>query len=162
MRSYLLPEGDGLIEGKLKIGSPMQTMVIKETKKYVSDNSQIVLFDAPPGTSCPVVETITECDYVILVTEPTPFGLHDMKLMVELLNELEKPFGIIVNKAGLGDNETHQYIEKEGFELLGEIPFMKSYASDYANGNLFKNIPPEIEKTYNNITKKIVSKMNLK
>lgn len=91
--------GNGILEGRLKIGSPMQTMVIRSLKKSVPHCNQLTLLDAPPGTSCPVVETVSDADYTILVTEPTPFGLHDLKLMIQLLREIEKPFGVVVKEA---------------------------------------------------------------
>ncbi len=144
-----------LAEGKLKIGSAMQTMLIRELKKQISNESEIIIYDAPPGTSCPVVETVNDADYVILVSEPTPFGLYDLKLMTELMAEIEKPFGIIINKAGLGNTEIYKYLEREGIELLGEIPFSQEYAAGYANGNLFGKIPVQIEKCYLNIIEKL-------
>ena len=147
--------GNGLIEGRLKIGSAMQTMVIKELKKSVSHENAITIYDAPPGTSCPVVETVADTDYIILVTEPTPFGLHDLKLMTELLNDLQKPFGVIVNKAGLGNREVYEYLKEEQIELLGEIPFNKEYAANYAAGAILDDIPVNIEKQYLKIIKKL-------
>lgn len=152
---YDLKMGKGLVEGTLKIGSAMQTSLIRELKKHVSNESEIILYDAPPGTSCPVVETIIDADYIILVTEPTPFGLHDLKLMLEVLEEIDKPFGIIINKAGLGDNEIYEFIEKEGVELLGEIPYLQEYASNYAYGNLLTNIPREVSESMQNILQKM-------
>jgi len=150
-----------LIEGVLKIGSPMQTMVIKEIKKHVDPKNTITLYDAPPGTSCPVVETISDMDYVILVTEPTPFGLHDLKLMVALLQEIQKPFGLIINKAGLGNNDVSDYLKEENIELLGEIPFDHDYAKKYAKGDLLTHINKEISDTYSQITNSLKRRMNL-
>jgi MinD superfamily P-loop ATPase len=150
-----------LIEGVLKIGSPMQTMVIKEIKKHVNPKNTISLYDAPPGTSCPVVETISDTDYVILVTEPTPFGLHDLKLMIALLQELQKPFGVIVNKAGLGNREVYDYLKKEDIELLGEIPFDQDYAAKYAKGDLLTHISEEISDTYHHISNGLKKRINL-
>ncbi len=153
--NYNLTNGNTLIEGKLLIGSAMQTMLIRELKKRVPASNDIVIYDSPPGTSCPVVEVVNDSDFVLLVSEPTPFGLHDFKIMAELLTSLQRPFGVIINKAGLGDGEIYKYIEKESIELLGEIPFSKSYASDYANGNLFEDIPQEIADCYSQISEKL-------
>ena len=147
--------GNGLVEGRLKIGSAMQTLLIKEVKKLVSNSDGITIYDAPPGTSCPVVETVSDADYVILVTEPTPFGLHDLKLTVELLKDIKKPFGVIVNKSGLGNADVYSFLEKESIELLGEIPFDKAYASQYAKGELLENIPERMKDSYVKITKKL-------
>ena len=152
---YATGIGSGLMEGRLKIGSAMQTSLIKEVKKEVQHHEDLILFDAPPGTSCPVVETVVDADYVILVTEPTPFGVHDLKITVELLKDLHKPFGIIVNKAGLGSDEIYDYIRQNGFNLLGKIPFSRQYASQYSTGDLLKNIPAEMEEIYKEIVEKL-------
>lgn len=156
---YKIKEGITVMEGKLKIGSAMQTMLIKELKKNVSEEPDIVIYDAPPGTSCPVVETLSDADYIVLVTEPTPFGLHDLKLMVELLSGIQKPFGVIVNKSGLGSNSIYDYISNNGIELLGDIPFNEEYAACYATGNLFGSIPREIRICYTQIIEKIEQKI---
>lgn len=140
--------GQGILEGRLKIGSAMQTMVIRSLKKEIPAGNQITLLDAPPGTSCPVVETISDADYIILVTEPTPFGLHDLKLMVSLLKETEKPFGVVINKANLGDRDVYDYLEAESIKILTEIPFDRTYASQYARGDLFNEIPENIRQAY--------------
>jgi MinD superfamily P-loop ATPase len=133
---YYKDKNPSLLEGDLAIGSTMQTAVIREVKKLGNKDADVHIIDSPPGTSCPVVESVLEADYVILVTEPTPFGLHDLKLTVELLEEIDKDFGVVINKAGLGNDDVYHYLEKEGIEILGELPFDKDYASEYANGNL--------------------------
>lgn len=157
--TFITPGGNSLLEGRLKIGSSMQTMLIGELKKYISNEEEIILYDAPPGTSCPVVETIHDADYVILVTEPTPFGLYDLQLMVELLEEINKPFGVIVNKSGLGNDNIYSFLEDKRVELLGEIPFMKKYAECYANGDLTRAIPKEISNAYTEIVDKLEEKL---
>lgn len=152
--------GAGIVEGRLKIGSAMQTALIKSVKKQADSNQQITLLDAPPGTSCPVVETVATANYVILITEPTPFGLHDLKIMVDLLNEIHKPFGVIVNKAGLGNNAIYDFLEKNKIPLLGKIPFSKAYARNYSRGELFENIPVDVEKAYHSIIGKLATIIN--
>jgi MinD superfamily P-loop ATPase len=154
--------GNGLTEGRLKIGSAMQTMLIKEVKKKVRDSAEIMIYDAPPGTSCPVVETVANADYIILVTEPTPFGLHDLKITVELLKDLQKSFGVIVNKAGLGNDDVYHFLAENQIELLGKIPFAKEYAASYAEGNILNNIPEGIKNTYLDIINKLQVKTGLK
>ena len=150
-----------LVEGVLKIGSAMQTLVIKETKRQVSNQNQIILFDAPPGTSCPVVETISDSNYIILVSEPTPFGLHDLKLMIALTKEIKKPFGVIINKAGLGNRDIYDYLQTEKIELLGKIPFDRNYAVNYANGDLLKAFPQKISDSFHKITDKLQRRIEL-
>lgn len=147
--------GSLFTEGRLEVGSSMQTMLIKELKKEVKKNGAIFILDAPPGTSCPVVETVSDADYVILVTEPTPFGLHDLKITVELLQELKKPFGVVVNKAGLGNSDVYKFLKENNMELLGEIPFSKEFAQKYSSGELLKNIPENFENIYREIIEKI-------
>lgn len=133
---YYKDSKPSLLEGDLAIGSTMQTSVIREVKKLGDMDADVHLIDSPPGTSCPVVESVSDADYVVLVTEPTPFGLYDLKLTVELLEEIDKDFGVVINKAGLGNDDVYNYLEKEGIEILGELPFDKDYAYEYANGNL--------------------------
>ena len=159
VRKYETDNGTSIVEGILSIGSPMQTMVIRSLKRLIGKDHDIVILDAPPGTSCPVVETVSDADYVVLVSEPTPFGLHDLHLMVRLVREIKKPFGVIINKAGLGNQEIYEYLEKENINLLGEIPFSKIYASQYAGGQLFKNTPVEIEEAYHDVLDKITDRM---
>lgn len=147
-----------LTEGRLNVGSAMQTTLIKKLKNSIQDKNKITIYDAPPGTSCPVVETVADTDYVVLVTEPTPFGLHDLKITVELLDELQKPFGVIINKAGLGDDRVYQFLQEKQIELLGEIPFDKKYAERYSDGKLLENIPDKTIKIYREIVEKILQK----
>ncbi len=149
--SYHSIQSLGLLTGKLKIGSSKQTVLIKALKKSIPENFEMIIYDAPPGTSCPVVETVSDVDFVILVAEPTLFGLHDLKIMVELLREMQKPFGVIINKAGLGSNEIYQYLEVEKIDILGEIPFSKKYAANYAKGKVFDLPPEEIAIAYQEI-----------
>lgn len=157
--NYSTEYGKGLLEGCLKIGSPMQTMVIRELKKEQDDKNDIIIYDAPPGTSCPVVVTVADADYIILVTEPTPFGLYDLRLTIEMLKKLNKPYGVIVNKAGLGNTEIYQYLEKNNIELLGEIPYSKEYATKYASGELLNNIPFKLKNYYMEIIDKLKDKL---
>jgi MinD superfamily P-loop ATPase len=142
---YQDQHGNSILEGRLKIGSAMQTMVIRTLKHAIPASEDIVILDAPPGTSCPVVETVSDADYIILVTEPTPFGLHDLKLMLPLVRDLEIPFGVVINKANLGNRELYEFLEDEHVDILSEIPFSKSYAAQYATADLFIKIPVEVQ-----------------
>ncbi len=153
--------GNGIMEGNLKIGSAMQTMVIRTLKQSLPPNNDILLFDAPPGTSCPVVETISDSDYVILVTEPTPFGLNDLKLMVNLVRELNIPFGVVINKSNLGDRKVYEYLHEEQIAILGEIPFNRSYAVQYAKGEIFTDIPAEIEESYRKLIQHLTERVSV-
>jgi MinD superfamily P-loop ATPase len=148
--------GKGLTEGKLEIGSAMQTSLIKQVKKNTCDSAEIIIYDAPPGTSCPVVETVVDADFVILVTEPTPFGLHDLKITIDLLKDLKKPFGVIVNKTGIGSDDVFQFLEMNHIQMLGKIPFTRKYAAEYSTGNILQNIPKTIEATYFDIIENLM------
>lgn len=156
IRSYKIAQQGVLTEGRLKIGSAMQTMLIKQAKQHAREDADMVIFDAPPGTSCPVVETVADADYVILVTEPTPFGLYDLQLTVEMLKEIEKPFGVIINKAGIGDQKVQDFLLEQNIELLGELPYSREYASKYATGDLLNNMSMETELQYKAIIDKLM------
>ena len=154
--------GVGIVEGRLEIGSAMQTALIKKVKQIAENNVAITLYDAPPGTSCPVIETIADTDYILLITEPTPFGLNDLKIAIELISELKIPFGVIVNKAGIGNNDVYDFLEENNIELIAKLPFSKNYATQYSNGNLLEDIPFEIDEIYQKIAKKIIDKVPAK
>lgn len=154
--NYRTSVGAGVIEGRLEIGSSMQTALIKAVKKSVNHSQNTLLFDAPPGTSCPVVETVSDADYIVLVSEPTPFGLYDLKLTVELIKELGIPFGVIINKAGLGDDKVYRYLESENIELIGKIPFSRNYASHYSKGELLGQANNELSSSYQSVLNKLL------
>ncbi len=147
--------GSILSEGRLKIGSSMQTLLIKKLKEETFEKCSSAIFDAPPGTSCPVVQTLTGNDFVVLVTEPTPFGLSDLKIAVEVVKQLNIPYGVIINKSGLGSDGVHEFLKKNNIDLLGEIPFSKTYARRYSKGELLSEISPETERIYQAIIRKI-------
>jgi len=158
-KQQITKEGIRLAQGQLRIGSPMQTTLIKEIKKRIDSKAEIIVYDAPPGTSCPVVETIADAHFIVLVTEPTPFGLHDLKLTIELVRELKIPFSVIINKAGLGFEKMHDYLQQENIDILGEIPFSKEYASHYSQGEILSHISEDISKTYQEIIDQILIKL---
>lgn len=124
-----------LVEAKMEVGRMSPVGVIKRAIKLAGKEG-IVLLDAPPGTSCPFIQTAIAADFVVLVTEPTPFGLSDLKQSVETLKTMNKPLEVIINRAGLGDDAVYQYLESENIPLLLEIPFDKRIASHYSKGEL--------------------------
>ena len=119
--------------GILNVGEAMTIPVIKSLKKKIDKNKNVIL-DAPPGTSCPVVETIGSSDYCILVTEPTPFGLHDLKLAVGVVRHLYIPFGVIINRDGVGDKKVELYCQQEKIPILMKIPHSEKIAQLYSKG----------------------------
>jgi len=122
-----------LIQGKLNVGEAMAPPVIREVKKY-ADPANIVINDVPPGTSCPVVEAVEGSDFCLLVTEPTPFGLNDLSLAVEVVRKLGIPCGVIINRVGIGGEEVEQYCHREGIPVLLRIPLDRKIAMLYSQG----------------------------
>lgn len=127
------------IEGRLMIGEEQAVGLISKTKKYIEtyfSDDTIKIYDAPPGTSCPVIEAVKDVDFVILVSEPTPFGLHDLKLAVETMRALHMPFGVVVNRDGIGDDRLESYCKAENIPLLAKIPHDIAVAKLYSDGKL--------------------------
>jgi MinD superfamily P-loop ATPase len=122
--------------GILNIGEAMAVPVIRELKKRIAANSdRVVILDASPGTSCPVVETMRGADFVLMVTEPTPFGLHDLRLAVEVArDELGLPVGVVINRDGVGDRGVEDYCAAEGIPILMRIPLDRRIAEAYSEG----------------------------
>jgi MinD superfamily P-loop ATPase len=123
-------------QGRLNIGEPMTIPVIKALKKRIVKGKNAIL-DSPPGTSCPVIETVRGTDYCLLVTEPTPFGLHDLKLAIEVVKHLKVSFGVIINRDGIGDNRVEKYCEEENIPILLKIPQNEYIAKLYSKGQPF-------------------------
>lgn len=124
-----------IIEAKVRVGVFSPVSVIKAAIKEAG-NDEIILMDSPPGTSCPFIQTVAVADFVILVTEPTPFGLSDLRQSVETLKTMNKSYGVIINRAGLGDKAVYEYLLDENIPLLAEIPFDKEVASLYSKGEI--------------------------
>jgi MinD superfamily P-loop ATPase len=122
-------------DGTLDVGQEMATPLVKDVKKRIARNRTNII-DSPPGTSCLMVEAVKGSDYVILVTESTPFGLHDLKLAIEVLRGLKLPFGVVINKYDSGFPELDSYLEKEQIIVLMRIPYDKRIAEEYSAGKL--------------------------
>ena len=136
-----------LVTGRLFVGEAMSPPVIKAVKQCI-DPEKTIIIDAPPGTSCPVIAAVKDSDYCILVTEPTPFGFHDLLLAVEVLREMGIPFGVVINRSDLGDRKTTEYCRAEHIPVLMEIPFSKKIASAYSKGIPVVDVMPEIKDTF--------------
>jgi MinD superfamily P-loop ATPase len=134
--------GISLTYGELSIGEPIATAVIREVKAHV-DSRKTNIIDAPPGTACPVIETMRDSDFLILVTEPTPFGLHDLSMAIDVIRELGIPHGIIINRAGIGDDGIENYCNENAIPILMEIPFNRRIAELYSQGIPFVQEMPE-------------------
>ena len=146
------------IHGKLNIGEALSPPLIKQVKEYINPTKTVII-DVPPGTSCPVVASVRGSDYCILVTEPTPFGLNDLILAVEVLRKLNIPFGVIINRADLGDEKTDSYCLKENIPILMRIPFKKEIASAYSKGISMVEAFPEYKKEFKELFRSIEDKI---
>ena len=121
--------------GLLNIGQAMSPPLIRAVKAAGPD-VELTIVDAPPGTSCPVIESIRGCDPVLLVTEPTPFGLNDLRLAVEMVRALELPFGVVINRVGMGDDEVARFCRQKRIDVLAEIPDDRAVAESYSRGQM--------------------------
>jgi len=133
--------------GVLDVGEPMATPAIRQLKQWAIPTDgpagRVVILDAPPGTSCPVVEAVRGADTLLLVTEPTPFGLHDLRLMVEVAAELGIPAGVVINRDGIGDAGVDEFCAAAGLPILLRIPFERAIAEGVAQGRTLVEIHPE-------------------
>ena len=144
-----------LVYGELSIGEPIATTLIHAVNERIQPE-EVNLLDAPPGTACPVIETMSESDYLILVTEPTPFGLHDLSMAVDVVRELGIPFGVIINRAGIGDRGVEEFCEKEDIPILLEIPFNRQIAELYSRGIPFVEQMVEWRRKFSDLYNHIV------
>lgn len=130
------------VHGILRVGEAMSPPLINRVREYTrADTSTII--DAPPGTSCPVIAAMKGADFVLLVTEPTPFGLHDLKLAVGAVKILGIPCGLVINRSDMGDDRVNTYAQKEGLPVLMEIPYDRRIAEAYSKGELIVEARPE-------------------
>ncbi|MCP4566873.1 MAG: P-loop NTPase [FCB group bacterium] len=150
--------GVEFLEGRLNVGEAVSPPVTKALKKLVA-KPEVVIYDAPPGTSCPVIEAISGTDYVILVTEPTPFGLNDLKLAVGMLRELGLPYGVIINRSDIGDSRTDEYCQREDIEILGKIPYDRRIAESYSRGEMLFGVDSEYERSFRGLYASIVRRI---
>ena len=142
------------IDGQLDIGQALSPPLIKQVKKAARNDMPVVI-DAPPGTSCPVIEAVKDSDFVVLVTEPTPFGLNDLVLAVEMVRKLEIPSGVIINRADIGDSEVEKYCNNQEVPILACIPNSHELARSYSNGELYAKMSPEFREQMLDIFKTI-------
>lgn len=147
-----------LVQGRLDIGVAMAPPLIRGVKSYLQVGKPAIL-DAPPGTSCPVITAIRDTDLVILVTEPTPFGLNDLKLAVEMVRVIGIPFGVIVNRVDIGDDRIHLYCAEEHIPILVEIPDDRRVAEIYSRGELIVEALPEYRRCFEDLWQKILNLM---
>ncbi|MFC2165433.1 ATP-binding protein [Acidobacteriota bacterium] len=135
------------LHGKLEIGEAMSPPLIRAVKTHINA-TQVVIIDAPPGTSCPVIEAVKGSDVSLLVTEPTPFGFNDLCLAVETLRELKIPFGVVINRSDIGNRQVQDYCQRENIPVLMTIPMDRNIAVAYSEGHTIVETQPAYKKKF--------------
>jgi len=157
---YSLNNHFQFIESRLDIGVEQATPLIEQTRKYIKENYSanewFTILDSPPGTSCPVMEAVKDADLVVLITEPTPFGFHDLKLAMETMDKLGKPFAVVINKYGIGNDDILNYCREKQIPVIGKIPNMREAAKRYSSGQMMVDEIPEIRQEIENIYQEIL------
>lgn len=139
-------QGFSFIHGKSRIGEAMSPPLIKAVKKYGNEKDfKIQILDCPPGTSCPVIAAVNGVDFVIMVTEPTPFGLYDLKLAVEVIRKIGLSFGVIINRSGENDSLIEDWAKEENIIILTKIPDDRRVAECYSKGDIVLRAMPEFK-----------------
>ena len=139
--------GNGLafLHGVLNVGEAMAPPVIEAVLERVPD-VELLVVDSPPGTACPMIAALRHSDYVILVTEPTPFGLSDLRLAAETVDQMGIPYGVVINRADIGDDSVAAWCREAGVDLLAEIPSRRELAEAYSRGELLPEVFPEMRR----------------
>jgi MinD superfamily P-loop ATPase len=143
-----------LVYGELQVGEPMAVPVIAAVKRRMRRERDVIL-DAPPGTACPLVETVHGSDFCLLVTEPTPFGLHDLRIAVEVVRQLEVPLGVVVNFSGIGDRGVYDFCEEQRIPIMMEIPFDRRIAELNSRGMPFVEVMPEWRQRFKDLAARV-------
>lgn len=147
------------VSGTFTVGMANSTPVIKAAKE-AGGNDGLVILDAPPGTSCAMMEAIRGCDGVILVTEPTPFGMHDLAIAIEVTRGTGIPFGVVINRSDEGSEAVRGLCEKEAVPILAELPDMRTVAEAYSNGKLAFRSVPEMKAPFESLSAKLAEFIN--
>ena len=154
----VLEEGNSgvisFVHGRLRVGEAMAVPLIKAVKARARDHDLVIL-DAPPGTSCPVIATVKDADYTLLVSEPTPFGLFDLKLAAGVMWQMKRPFGVILNRADLGDDRTEHWCMERDIPIHLKIPFDRRIAETYARGIHPVAVDPELKKRFKDLLREL-------
>jgi MinD superfamily P-loop ATPase len=148
--------------GRLRIGEAMSPPLMRAVKDRLEEmqdaSSKDVIIDAPPGVSCPAINAVMDSDIILLVTEPTPFGFYDMKLAYKAFLPLNKPMGVVINRAGLGNSDVYDYCQTNELEILAEIPYDRKIAEAYANGFIISESSDEMKDIFMALAEKVKQK----
>jgi MinD superfamily P-loop ATPase len=147
------------VQGRLRIGEAMSPPLIRAVKEKINPK-KIAILDAPPGASCPVITTVIGSDFIILVTEPTPFGLHDLRIAIGAISNLAIPLGVILNRSDVGDEEVQKFCSQRAIPLLAEIPHDFQIAEGYAKGDLLVVSAPQYTEVFLELFERIRELMN--
>jgi MinD superfamily P-loop ATPase len=146
------------VSGTLNVGEAASPPVIRAAKQAARP-AQWMILDAPPGTACPMIETVRDCDYVVLVTEPTPFGLHDLRLAVEVARALKLNCGVVVNRALSSATETREWCEQTRVPILAEIPDAIEIAQAYSQGQLVVETVPGLQQIFDQLLLRLLAEV---
>jgi len=149
--------GIDFVSGRLQIGNVRTPALIKEVKKQIKQDC-VTILDVPPGTSCPVVEAVKGVDLVLLVTEPTPFGLNDLKLAIELVRKMNLPFAVVINRYGIGNEEVEKHCKAENINVIMKLPDDRRIAEAYSSGKMLIEQLPEYKNCFIDLLKEIESR----
>ncbi len=145
-----------LYQGLLNISEPMASPIIRALKTHI-DDTKTVIIDSPPGTACPVISAVTGADYCVLVTEPTPFGIHDLSLAVELLKELHIPYGVVINRCDIGDDRMDRYCSENNIPVLMKLPNEIKIAELYSRGIPFVLQMPQWKESFLDMFRQVMT-----
>ena len=149
LESGATPDGMPFSHGVLSISEPMATPIIRQLKrKALAPDNELTILDSPPGASCSVVETLRGMNFALLVTEPTPFGLHDLKQITAILEEFNIPSGVVINRDGIGDSQTDDFLAQQGIPVLMRIPFSLKIAAGLSAGTPLIEIAPALQQDF--------------
>jgi MinD superfamily P-loop ATPase len=158
-------EDASFLMGTLRIGEAMSPPLMREVKKtldeMIGDDPVDVIIDSPPGVSCPAINAVVDSDIIVLVTEPTPFGLYDLKLAHQAFAPLGRPMGVVLNRDGLGSNAVEEYCSGNNLEILAKIPYDRRIAEAYSDGKILSQALPELNDIFQELAEKIRKKASI-
>ncbi|RUA01384.1 MAG: (4Fe-4S)-binding protein, partial [Deltaproteobacteria bacterium] len=155
-------KGDGFdfMMGRLRIGEAMSPPLMRDVKalgdEMIASDPADVIIDSPPGVSCPAVNAVMDSDVIFLVTEPTPFGVYDLKLAHQSFKPIGKPMGVVVNRAGLGDESLYDYCREQNLPILSEIPYRRDIAEAYSSGRLISDLSEDLRKQFIDLARQAI------
>lgn len=159
IRYYHDRNGSFTYAGQLSVGEALAVPVIKQAKNKITEG-KINLVDAPPGTSCPAMEVLQDADYTILVAEPTPFGVNDLKIMLDTVRKMNLRAGVVINKADIGDGRLKKLLKDENIDIMASLPFRRDIASQYAEGYVLVDVFDDLQQKFRELWSNLAFKLN--